>query len=242
MWVRRRPVLAASGLVLAVGAAVAGVVFTTLWREAQQRTFEARVAATRLEAETQWKQEAGPRFLAVLGGQWAKVKKQGNVNEAFATLWATEWIFGPEFLADMETIDQTRQERLNLLHLIYGETLKEQGPASVHALVYGSATAFWALTLDQPADARTVLATFAPEWRSRLAEGDRCRTMLDILSLCADVAANDLDPATTTERIERLIALRNTLDGEPDGRPLRQLIDRLTSPTHAGAAPGQPAG
>jgi hypothetical protein len=232
LWIRRHPAVTASIFAAVTGVAIAGVMINGLSRESERRAVEARIAAARLESETEWKQTAGPRFLAILQGQWTKLINAGVVGETFATLWMTEWLFGPAFLDDLETQEATRRERLVLLKTIFDDSVGEQGDESVHTLVYGTATAYWALTLDEPATARAVLDRFTPAWRARLTAGDRWAIVLDVLEGCTALQSTSAqnDPVAHAARVAYLRVLRETLAGYPDGKPLRELIDRLTEP------------
>jgi hypothetical protein len=241
MWVRRHPAVTASIIVAVAGIAIAGTVFSRLSREAEERAIDARVAAARLESETEWKQTAGPRFLAIFQGQWKRLVSEGVVGEAFATLWATEWLFGPDFLGHLESQEATRRERLVLLRTIFEKGVEDQGADTVQALVYGSAGAYWALTLDEPETAQAMLNRFAPVWADRLATGDRWVVVLKVLEACAALEASlaSGDSHDNAEQRAYLRELRDQLDGYPDGQPLRDLIDRLIgSPMEATASAG----
>ena len=231
MWIRRHPAITASIFAAVAGMAIAGVVFTKLSREAELRAVEARVAAARLDSETEWKRTAAPRFLDIFRSRWDKLVNEGVVGEAFAMLWATEWIFGPQFLDHLESEVATRRERLVLLETIFENGVEQQGLDSVQSLVYGSAAAYWALSLDEPEKAQAILDRVTPVWEDRLAAEDRWAVVLEILEGCAALEMTDPeDRERYAARSGHLRSLRSALDGFPDGEPLRLLIDRLTEP------------
>lgn len=225
MWVRRHPYLSAATLLALSASVVASSVFWRLDQAARLKAAEAQIAAAKLEAETQWKAKA-VEFLQVFKNNREKLIASGAIGETFGVLWSTEWLLGRGFLKNPDDESATREERLSFLQAVFDESIQDQGPTSVDALVFGSATAYWALTLEKPEIASTTIGIVRDAWRTRLDERDQWRTVIDVLDECSKVLLRlKEEPDSNRDHIvARLTALQNDLDGLADAKPLKKLV------------------
>ncbi len=225
MWVRRHPYLT-SAMALALAASfVAGTVYWRLDRAARLKATEAQIAAAKLEAETQWKVKAG-EFLQVFKNNREKWIASGAIGETFGALWSTEWLLGRGFLGNPDDESATREERLTFLRAVFDETMQDQGPTSVDALIFGSAAAFWALTLEKPEIASDTIRVVHEGWFAKLDDSDQWRTVIDVLSQCSDVMLQ-LQQKPNADReliVARLKQLNEDLEGLADAKPLKKLV------------------
>jgi serine/threonine protein kinase len=225
MWVRRHPYLSAATLLALSASVFAGSVFIRLDRAATAKAAEAEIAAARLTSETHWKRKAG-EFLQVFRINREKLIASGAIGETFGALWSTEWLLGRGFLKNPDDEAATREERLIFLQEVFAESIKDQGPNSIDVLIFGSATTYWAITLDKPEIATETIGIVRDAWRNRLDERDQWRIVIDVLDECSMVLLNlkmnlKINPDQT---VERLINLQDDLDGLADAKPLKKLV------------------
>lgn len=236
LFARRRPAI--FGLLVALFVALVGTVIALeaarrFASVAHHRQLEAQVAATRLEAEQEWKAKSA-QILGRFKRALTQAGRTGLSGEVLTSLWLLEWVHGPAVLANPEELPRLWAQRIDIIRNLLNERRAEAGDDSLETLTLETLLGFWLTKSGRYEEAIPLLEHNLEHWRAMLAPTDPWLDDVQTILLCArasrladrpdDLPASPMDLAQAVDIAATLRTHDTRLAPRDDGAQLRLLI------------------
>jgi serine/threonine protein kinase len=186
LWARRKPALAASVAIIIALAITGSAVALHFASVARENALAAALA--QMQADQEEALRLRSKALANQFAQSLMVLREYRIStEALLTVWALEYIYGPEVLGLTAEREQLWKARIvNLRHLVASARAEGRGD-ELETLLWESALAFWLVNAKDHEEAEPLLEQNILKWNRRLMPGDRWLNDLKAMRTAASV-------------------------------------------------------
>lgn len=211
LWTVRKPAVAAITVLFVISLIIGAGATTHYARKAEREAAEKEIASIRAEEAAQRGQIVRQQVLALVPR--AEVLRQNRSTQVFPTIWALEYLLGPEVLGTPIAIGETARKRLEAVEVLVEHAEAAGTQNDLESLMWRTLLGFWLISDNELDRAQVILRSVRQVWGERLPPEDRWLHRVDAMIACAQVRslrpqARELsqDQAADLRAAERVIA------------------------------------